>query len=45
MYGPTKRVISILSYHTEPGLRGAVLKNVKLYGERVASIYRGRGLL
>jgi len=45
VYGPTKRVISILSYHTEPGLRGAVLKNVKLYGERVATIYRGRGLL
>ena len=45
VYGPKKRIISILSYHTEPNLRGSILKNVKLYGERVANIYRERGLL
>ena len=45
VYGPKKRIISILSYHTEPNLKGSILKNVKLYGERVANIYKERGLL
>ena len=45
VYGPKKRIISILSYHTQPDLRGSISKNVKLYGERVASIYKERGLL
>ena len=45
VYGPKKRIISILSYHTQPNLRGSISKNVKLYGERVASIYKERGLL
>jgi len=45
VYGPKKRIISILSYHTAPNLKGSISKNVKLYGERVANIYRERGLL
>ena len=45
VYGPRKRIIAILSYHTEPNLRGAMQKNIKLYGERVAKIYRERGQL
>ena len=43
VYGPRKRIIAILSYHTEPNLKGAVQKNIKLYGERVEKIYRERG--
>jgi len=45
VYGPRKRIIAILSYHTEPNLKGAVKKNIKLYGERVEQIYRERGQL
>ena len=45
VYGPRKRIIAILSYDTKPNVKGAVQKNIKLYGDRVAEIYRSRGQL
>jgi hypothetical protein len=38
----TLKVLAVLSYDTRPGQRGAVEKNVALYGERVRSIYEAR---
>lgn len=45
VYGPQKRIIAILSYHTQPGRSGSPRKNAWLYGERVEKIYKERGLL
>jgi len=45
VYGPRTRIVAVLSYHSQPGLAGAVNKNIALYGERVEKIYRQRGLL
>ena len=45
VYGARKRIIAILSYDTKPHVQGAVQKNIKLYGYRVAEIYRSRGQL
>ena len=45
VYGPTKRIVAVLSYDSEPHKQGSIMKNVALYGERVEQIYKSRGLL
>lgn len=45
VYGPTKRIVAVLSYDSQPHKRGSYTKNVALYGERVEKIYKQRGLL
>ena len=43
VYGPTKRIVAVLSYDSKPHVRGSYSKNVVLYGERVENIYKQRG--
>jgi len=45
VYGPTKRIVAVLSYDSKPNIRGSYTKNVVLYGERVENIYKERGWL
>ena len=45
VYGPTKRIVAVMSYSSQPDVIGSIKKNVGLYGERVEKIYMDRGLL
>jgi len=45
VYGPTKRIVAVLSYDSQPNRSGSYKKNIALYGERVENIYRERGVL
>jgi len=40
--GPTRRVVAVLSYDTQPGQHATREKNVEQYGPRVANIYAAR---
>lgn len=44
VFGPRKRIMAVLSYHTDPERTGTPATNVMLYGERVRKIYEERGL-
>ena len=44
VYGPTTRVLAVLSYDDREGRQFPPSKNVALYGDRVKQIYHRRGV-
>ena len=42
VYGPRKRIMSVLSYHREPNQFCSEAMNISLYGDRVRDIYTQR---